>query len=74
MDHMETKNTHVVLDWLKRFNNIERSDDQLIHSENTTQKFCVAIERTSMGTTFKREPNEFYAHLHKLAPKEMKNE
>jgi hypothetical protein len=69
---MENKNTNGNSGWLKRFNNVERSEDQLHNTANTAQSFCDAIERTSINTVFEREPNNFYALLHELARKDLK--
>jgi len=68
MGHMGNKKTNETSGWLKRFNNLERTEDQLLHTANTAQSFCDAVERTTTNTAFEREPSQFYALLHELAP------
>jgi hypothetical protein len=69
---MENKNTNGTSVWLKRFNNVESSENQLLHTANTAQNFCDAVGRISIDTSFEREPNKFYALLHELAPEGLK--
>ena len=71
---MENKNTNGTSGWLKRFNNVESSEDQLLHTSSTAQSFCDAVGRTSTDISLEREPNNFYALLHELAPEGLKNE
>lgn len=69
---MENKNTNGASSWLKRFNNLERTEEQLLHTANTAQSFCDAVSRTATDTTFEREPSQFFALLHDLAPESLK--
>jgi hypothetical protein len=65
---MGNKKTNETSGWLKRFNNLERTEDQLLHTTNIAQSFCDAVERTTTNTVLEREPSQFYALLHELAP------
>jgi len=69
---MENKNTNTASSWLKRFNSLERTEDQLFHTANTTQSFCDSVSRTATDTMFEREPSQFFSLLHELAPESLK--
>ena len=71
-NHMESNDASGTSDWMRRFHGIERTEEQLVHTNNTAQNFCDAVDRTATDTTFEREPSQFSALLHALAPESLK--
>lgn len=69
---MQNENSGDVSAWLKRFHNIERSPEQLVHTANTTDAFSAAATAVAAGAPFESEPSQFFALLHELAPDELK--
>ncbi len=58
--------------WLKRFNDVDRTADQLVHTAQTVDAFSTAAGQVSDGAKFECEPGAFFALLHQLAPNELK--
>ena len=69
---MQNENAGDVSVWLKRFHNIERTEDQLVHTASTADAFCTAAAAAIDGAPFESEPSQFFALLHELAPSELK--
>ena len=69
---MKNQNSGNASGWLKQFQDVERSEEELIHTISTTRNFCDAVDRTAQNTAFEREPSQFFALLHELAPESLK--
>lgn len=69
---MPNENTHNGSEWLQRFTDVTKTEDQLVHAANTADVFSAAAAQVNSGAQFEREPSSFFALLHTLAPEELK--
>ena len=69
---MQDQNKADISGWLSRFQGIERTEEQLVHTAQTADGFCNAAAAASEGAVFEREPSQFFTLLHDLAPDELK--
>ncbi|NQW00389.1 MAG: hypothetical protein HQ483_11870 [Rhodospirillales bacterium] len=69
---MQNEKTEAVSGWLKRYQGVERTEDRLTPTAQTADVFCAASATASIDAAFEREPSQFFALLHALAPDELK--
>jgi len=69
---MQKQNKSEISGWLSRFQGMERTEEQLEHTAQTADGFCKAATAASEDAAFEREPSQFFALLHELAPEELK--
>ncbi len=69
---MQNENATNGSEWLKRYNDVTKTEEQLVHTAQTADAFSAAAAKVNANSAFEREPSAFFALLHALAPKDLK--